>query len=238
MRPKKEPINVRFRIPKPQGFFASRKAIITTGLFQYARSNRNPSNSRHPEGEDPPFTLLESGFKAFIETACVVFTDDETMIVAREMMMKRGGNAERFLNYYLSGGVRQEGLNVESNTRNIDVGLHVVIAEDEGVRSHLYAKIAEAIGAGRLSGEVEVPQSIYTNQDWRYAIGGMVVQWEMKPDLDGGNVELTFENLYRYHPEAKRISQCVHQSAVRLKNVGAKEFLMVGSAVIDVSEDG
>ena len=83
------------------------------------------------------------------------------------------------------------------------------------------------IGGGAKKGVIPIPQSIYSNQDWRYALGAISMNWEL--DKDQSYIIFWFIDKYDWHPEEARRTQCVHQAAENLKKEGAKEYKMIGA---------
>ena len=180
---------------------------------------------------DPPRPTgsLDSDFnwrREIIDAVCAMTSDRWTLEVARKATMSRNGHASAHLDYYLGG---------KGGTLTVD--LAQLIAEDEGVRKKLNVEIMNKMLDGKSEGTVSIPQVTYTNKDWLYAIGGMNINWRSGPPLAQDKVRVGFRNTYRWHPNDDRITQCVHQAAVRLQSDGANDFVMEGGTVITPSVD-
>ncbi len=157
--------------------------------------------------------------KPFIEFACKVMSDEDVLALAREVTMHPGGNAQLHLDAYLKGS----GLDLR-------VDLKSILENDIGVRDKVMRDILLARQRGGTSGTIPIPQSTYADPDWQYAIGSMNINWSQ---IDNTNTyRLGFRNMYRWHPDANRMTQCVHRAAENLKKKGAKDYWMVGSATI------
>ena len=180
-----------------------------------AKTLHKPTGSTGDNETDPG-----SIRRAMIEIVCTLTSDRWTLEVARFVTMKRSGHASTHLDYYLDG---------EGGTLKVD--LAAVLADDEGVRKKVHVEIMSEMTGGKREGTVAIPQTTYKNQDWLYAIGGMNINWKVDPATTG-KVRLGFRNAYRWHPEADRVSQCVHKAAVALQESGAKDYFMEGSTTI------
>ncbi|OLP42714.1 hypothetical protein BJF95_00875 [Rhizobium oryziradicis] len=142
------------------------------------------------------------------------------MNLAREFAMKRGGRAEAFLTHYLQG----------SGT-DVTFSMKTLLDEDAGVRSKIFREInvqADARDAAKqplkgMAGVIPVHQPEFQNQDWQYATGALNVEWEFVEEavqrtIKVLKVKVWTTNLYRWHPEAQRFTQCVHVAAQNLQN--------------------
>ena len=162
--------------------------------------------------------------KLIIDAVCKVTPDRMTLDIARYATMKRGGNAWRHLNHYLDG-----------NGADLTVDLQKVLAEDEGVRRLIHTTLYMNLGEGKSSGTIPISQSAYKNKDWHFAIGGMNIEWKWISGTQPNPVEFKFRNKYRWHPQERRITQCIHQAADDLKVKGAADYFMKGQTRITVS---
>lgn len=148
------------------------------------------------------------------------WSDLRIMTLARDREMQRGGRAERFLNHYLSG-----------IGTPISFSLIDLFSEDSGVAGRVSRKVNEEVQkaevGGReligLTGTVPVHQIYFSNRDWQFATGSLNIQWECRGETVRNTVPLLAldvwcRNIYRWHPEVPRATQCVHQAAVRLQN--------------------
>lgn len=183
-------------------------------------------NTRKAVGKSVDDLQNKIGFhsaKGFIEVACAVTPDYYTLQLAKIVTMSPNGNAAKHLDYYLAG----TGL-------NLYVNLEKVLKDDIGVKSKVQQEIKDGLKLGKDKGSVAIPQKVYRNHDWQYAIGSMNVNWHT---IGQGKVRLFFENQYRWHPSERRVSQCVHQAAVNLqKKISARDYLMYGETVIYIRE--
>ena len=168
--------------------------------------------------------------KEVIDAVCAVTTDGQALKIAEWVKMTPGGHAAAHLDRYLSGKGGTEKVNLEA-----------VLREDFGVRQKVTSSIMAALRAGKTSGSVPIPQDVYRNQDWQFAIGGMNIQWEaLAPQVTAGGayqpglVRVWFKNLYQWHPSEPRVTQCLHQAAVRMQKAGAQNFLMTGEATVPI----
>jgi hypothetical protein len=156
--------------------------------------------------------------KMAIDAACFVTTDEGTMSLARGTALAGKPKALAMLDHYLDG----TGTDVAVKTNEL-------FQEDPSVASHFLAKAKPDVASGKKEGSVPVTQAVYSNQDWRNALGSINLQWKA---VGNGVVEVWFINRYRWHPTAPRVSQCVHQAADNLRNRSTKpaaEFDMVGT---------
>lgn len=163
--------------------------------------------------------------KTMIDAVCAITYDQTALEIARWVKMTPNGRASKFLDYYLSGSGREMKVNILS-----------LLEEDDGISSALKLTIRKglhenpAIGSGR----VPLPQRVFTNQDWQYATGSIVMDWSLNPVCVAGKISVTlsFRNTYRWHPKEPRITQCLHQAAENLKVHGAKDFEMIGGPTV------
>jgi hypothetical protein len=166
-------------------------------------------------------SIIES--RAFIEFVCAVTPDRITVGLAELFMMREGGEARKHLDHYLAG-----------TGANLYVDLGRVFRQDSRVKNKVYTIIRGELSAHRTSGVIPIPQRDYSNRDWQFAIGGMPVRWHVNPN---GTIRCFFENLYRWHPELARVTQCVHQAAVALQvRIGAKDYLMYGETLVSTRD--
>lgn len=99
--------------------------------------------------------------------------------------------------------------------------------EDKKIATFVAGEIIKSLTKGKKKGSIPVKQSHYGNQDWRLAIGGMTLDWQLKKK---GIAQISFRNKYQWGPNEKRITQCVHKAAEDLKkSAKAKEYWMVGA---------
>jgi len=173
-------------------------------------------------------TVKYDAHKALIESVCAVTTDQQTLAIAKWWEMQPNGQAAKHLDYYLSG-----------KAGTVTVDLEQLLRQDSGVREWLQKDIRAKLAAKQLQGTTKIPQLVYRDRDWQYAIGGMNLNWEVRPPTaapryKAASVRVYFTNNYRWHPNEDRITQCIHQAAERLKVKGAADFTMKGEAEIPV----
>jgi len=161
-----------------------------------------------------------------IDAVCAVATDRQALAIARWCTMNTRGRAATNLEHYLSG---------KGGTRMFD--LQAILREDCGVNEYVTAEIRRALATGRESGEVFISQQTYRDQDWRYALGGMVVTWRLTGPASWAKgkpatISLAFKNKYCWHPSEPRVTQALHVAAERLKVQGARDFWMEGRATL------
>ena len=165
--------------------------------------------------------------KALIDAVCACTTDPWTVSIAEWVTMKRGGRASAHLHYYLEG-----------RTLPIHINISELFRDDPG----LERKVTEAISRDlkaltpRVRGRVALPQNAFSMtlaaQDWRYAIGSLNMDWRVVSNGAASReaeVELSFQNEYRWHPHDPRVTQCVHRAAENLKLTGARDYWMYGT---------
>jgi hypothetical protein len=155
------------------------------------------------------------------------WSDLKIATLARDTQMKPGGRADRYLNHYLEG-----------SGEPIQFSLLEMFKDAENVRAVVIKKInKDALDAeGKrtpiigMVGNVPVPQVEINYKDWRYATGSINIQYKiLNETIRNGaallEVEIWCVNIYRWHPEADRNTQCVHRSLDRLKNPRPETYL-------------
>lgn len=170
---------------------------------------------------DDPFASLSKAASnaleaGLIKTVCFISPSDKyTVEAARYGRLSDKPLAQSMLNHYLKG----TGTDVAVDTDKL-------MRDDPVLARYIIAEIKTAMAAGNTSGNVPVKQDRYSQQDWRMALGSINMQWTV---IKGAEVEIWFVNIYRWHPTAARVTQCVHQAAENLKATGAAEFKMIGA---------
>lgn len=157
---------------------------------------------------------------ALIKAVCAVTTDSTTLAIAKWWEMTPNGRAAAHLDQYLEG------------KGDLRVDLEKLLQEDQAVQFEVHTKIIFSLREGKSQGTVAIPQSVYSNKDWQFAIGSMNVNWTFPSSLGNDKVHVGFRNEYRWHPNEARISQCIHQAADRLKAGTARNYWQEGSAEI------
>lgn len=142
------------------------------------------------------------------------------------------------LNWYLGNG---QGADYVENT-NLDR----LLRTDTGVQALLAGLIPpSAPVSGRFTSHVEVQQSHYQNQDFRYAFGA-IDRLDFEVDFTAGTVHAWFQDRYEWHPvypglyaalpgDVVRETNCVHAALVELQAGGARDFWMKGEATVPLS---
>jgi hypothetical protein len=152
--------------------------------------------------------------KKAIDFVCSISPSDRTTLdIARAAKLHGQPDANRFLDHYLVGG----GKDLEVDTTRL-------LREDSGVFRRLSETVAADLAAGLTKGVVPIQQSVFQNPNWKNATGSVNLLWEVK----GESIEVWFVNKYRWHPTAKRVSQCIHEAADNLKTEGAQDYWMIG----------
>lgn len=170
--------------------------------------------------------------KTMIDVVCAITYDQTALEIARWATMSPNGRASKFLDHYLTGS---------GQPMNVDI--ITLLDQDAGVRSALRDGIRKGLRDNPAigSGSVPLSQRVFTNKDWQYATGSLVMDWSLNPVCLAGKISVTlsFRNTYRWHPKEPRITQCLHKAAEDLKVSGAKDYDMVGGPTIwEFSESG
>jgi hypothetical protein len=152
--------------------------------------------------------------RAGIDAACFLTTDEETIQLARNTYLLGKPKAQGMLDHFLKG----TGTAIVVKTDDL-------FRDDPVLAAYFLAAVRSELKAGTTSGNVPVAQEVYGNQDWRNALGSINLQWKAV----GTDVEVWFINRYRWHPKAKRVTQCVHEAANNLVAKGAAEFDLIGT---------
>ena len=174
--------------------------------------------------------------KFFIDAVCAVTSDYQTVRIAEFVKMDLPGRtkAKKFLEHYLEG-----------SKNNIRVNIGELFADDPALKLRISELITVKMQCKPpfKSGSVVIVQEgatydrpAYSNnakaQDWRYAIGGFIMNWKEVSRTSNNKevlVELSFRNPYAWDPKDNyRVSQCVHEAAENLKVKGAGEYSIIG----------
>ncbi|MEM9006467.1 MAG: DUF4157 domain-containing protein [Cyanobacteria bacterium P01_F01_bin.86] len=167
-----------------------------------------------------------------IHCICANLPPAQVLQVALVVKFRNKPIALKHLNHYLSGSGKDF---------NENVNLKTLINRDPTVRQKLATKISKS-----NKGHVFIQQRDYTDQDFRYAFGGVDrVEWEV--DKASGTVDIWFMDRYDFHPvgfgykkkpgpgDILRRTNCVHAAAVELKTSGAADYWMKGQATFPLS---
>ncbi len=124
----------------------------------------------------------------------------------------------------------------DGRAKDVPVSMRELFADDPALFAKLKVKIAQVLRGPVVArgGEVPVPQREFASdnraQDWRMSVGSFNLRWKtLSVDTPSSRaiIEVWFTNVYKWHPNEPRVSQCVHQAAERLKVKGARDFLIV-----------
>lgn len=172
------------------------------------------------------------------------WSDLQIMTLAKARTMDKGGRAEQFLNHYLAG-----------SGEPIHFSLRTLMEEDPGVRARIFGAINAARAQAKKpgsehsrdapvlsqsspvsSGSVDIPQKYFRNHDWQFATGSLNVNWRFIEEISRNGVvmmkvEVWTSNIYRWHPEDARRTQCVHQAAVNLQNPKQESYFPIDESV-------
>jgi hypothetical protein len=151
--------------------------------------------------------------------------DLEMAIIARETQLRGKTMALEFYDHFLSA---------RGTTKYVDI--NKLLSDNDYIKSQVNYRIRQRLNDGLLDGsndmDVDLLQAWYTNEDWWFALGAIELQWRK---IDNNTVELSFENIYRWHPGANRPTQTLHIALDRLTQHGlAQNFLMIGRPTIYV----
>ncbi|MEM6353281.1 MAG: DUF4157 domain-containing protein [Cyanobacteria bacterium P01_D01_bin.14] len=167
-----------------------------------------------------------------IHCACANLSPAQVLQVAVAVKFRNKPIASKHLNHYLRGSGKEF---------NEDVNLKTLVNRDRTVRQKLANEISKS-----NKGHLFIQQGDYTDQDFRFAFGGIDrVEWEV--DKASGTVDIWFIDRYDWHPvgfgykkkpgpgDILRKTNCVHAAAVELKTLGAADYWMKGQATFPLS---
>ncbi|MEM9398692.1 MAG: hypothetical protein AAF984_00645 [Verrucomicrobiota bacterium] len=138
------------------------------------------------------------------------------MRLAKLFVMWDKPNARRSLDHYILG----RGTDLYFSTGEL-------LAQDDGVCSTFYDGVRQQLDSGADKGLVSVPQWMFRSKDWKYALGGVDLNWMRTGDC----IEIQFKKKYSWSPVERRVTQKLHEIAARLIKKGAKNFHMQGRPV-------
>jgi hypothetical protein len=185
---------------------------------------------------DPRTIVRTPSARSTIECACATLSPENVMRGTWYGRMARLPLARRHLDHYLGG-----------HGADLNIDVLTVIFRDSGVRRKLRASIAR----GGMRGVTRLEQSDYAVEDFQFAFGAIdCVGWRAAGTLAGGSIvplkrnwrthpatvmEVSFLDRYEFHPEAPRVTQCVHAAAVEMKLQGAADYWQRGSAYVPLT---
>jgi hypothetical protein len=173
------------------------------------------------------------GMKLYGETFGEMEQSDRAVLwLAEKNEMKPGGRAALFLAHYVQG-----------SGEDMVFPLEDLLTEDIGVRTLVRNHFAGLRLATRttLQGSLTIRQRNYANEDWRLALGTFFLSYVPYQGVacpgQGLLMTVSGADTYRWHPEdAKRITQCVHEAAERMKSnivlPAAKDYRIIASPVV------
>ena len=147
--------------------------------------------------------------------------------------MKNEGRAAEYLDHFLD----------ESGTKKY-FEVNELLAAEKDIRERVTFEIVRKMSGAKIGSEkvtsfdpvVTLFQKNSLDQDWWFALGSFGLQWtriNSSSNDDRVFVKVHGKNEYRWYPEAKRITQCLHEAAGRLeKNEKAKSFTIVAKPAV------
>ena len=175
--------------------------------------------------------VWQSGLRRRSECSCATMRSGEVLLAAGGIEMYNKPLALQHLLHYIAGrGADYIEHNNLDNMMNHDAGARGVVAN--AIR-------------GNDRGRVFIHQDDYTDQNYRYAFGG-IDRVDYRVDRPAGNVDVWFKDRYDFHPAGfghtdrgtgdlpppGRETNCVHHAAVEEKANGAADFWMIGHATL------
>ena len=112
--------------------------------------------------------------------------------------------AARHFRYYISGCGEP-----------VNVSMDCLLKEDPGLRKHLVTELCRALQQGASCGTLYAPQPIFTNWNWRLALGSITLHWERVNE----DILLAFNKTYRWTPCTRRILSLDHLGSDRASSV-------------------
>jgi hypothetical protein len=163
-----------------------------------------------------------------VECSCSNFSPRNVARIVRNTLMRLLPLAQKHFDHYIDGS---------GSTFHED--LEDVIRRDQKVR----AKLASHVRA-HSSGHFKLNQSDFAAKDFQFAFGA-IDRLDFEVNRAAGVVHVWFQDRYEWHPvgfgyskfpdDVRRSSNCVHAAMVELKSSGARDYWMVGDAVIPLS---
>lgn len=163
------------------------------------------------------------------QRACALMSPESVMKTALKWEMRGKPLARKHLQHFLSG-----------SGADLPVDLEDVLKRDVFVRAVLAAEMKSS----PVRGFVKIEQNHYDVEDFQYAFGA-IDRLDYEVNAASGQVHVWFKDYYEFHPvgygyssfpgDTKRETNCVHAAAVELTATSAKNYWMVGDAVVPQS---
>jgi hypothetical protein len=218
--------------PSPPGASAPGRQgrTFVTKFHPGVSHNHQPTNRWSDIQSDARTRCLSpTSSEGFVsDCACAIGSPQTVADTINNTLMLPLPLAKKHFNHYLSGG-----------GANLMVDLEEVIRNDSGVRGKLASNIK-----ARSVGHFKITQSDYASKDFQFAFGA-IDRLDYEADRASGQVHIWFQDRYEWHPvgfgykrfpdDGRREDNCVHAAMVELKNSGARDYWMIGDAVIPIS---
>lgn len=184
---------------------------------------------RSVEGAENAPTLEGAEGGGVSEAACTVTPNYLVVKAIRAYFAIRYPRASKHLVHYLEG----QGAPFQEDLR-------ALFAENPRAAQRVAGLIdgrGSDTGAlvGRTTSSAVVRQQDYDAEDWKLSLGGIdQIDYRVVERAEGGpsQVELTILDPYQWHPAEDRGDQCIHEAMESRKEVGAREYDSVGTAVV------
>jgi hypothetical protein len=129
---------------------------------------------------------------------------------------------------------------------NEDGNIEALLRQDTKVQALILSQLpAAAPASSSFKAYFELRQEDYSDQDFRYAFGG-IDRVDFEVNYDVGTVHVWFQDRYEWHPyypgiypvlsgDLLRETNCLHAALVELKTTGAADFWMKGEATVPLT---
>ncbi|MGW8375343.1 hypothetical protein [Streptomyces sp. ODS28] len=217
------PVQAQGVAPKPP---TTPPAVFHPGVMH----EHQPSGRWRDVRQDP-----KSGF--LIGLVCGQFDPQDVIAIAVSEELGDKPIARKHVDWYLRDGY--------GNDYNEDANLSALLTRDVNVQHEILKRIPPGRSSGVTSFHITITQSLYTDQDLRFAFGA-IDRLDVEVDFSAGTVHAWFQDRYEWHPfyeffsvfsgDVPRETNCLHAAFVEMKNLGfAKDFWMKGEATVPLS---
>jgi hypothetical protein len=170
-----------------------------------------------------------------VKLGCGVLSDEKIYQAVLDWQFEENGHAARHLRHWRNGG-----------GADLDVDLFKLITENPYIhwqvndmlwawdRGHVYGW-DNVRYPGAVRAAYPIQQHEFSKSDWQLATGSLNLRIAYPTNADSRWAFLSFTNVYRWHPNEKRKSQCIHQALERLKEKGARDYRMMGATSWELS---